>query len=159
MWNPRRWWHDGEAPGSVVFRQSWLVLGLVSGALGLLLLALPYMRCAAVYAVGSLALVRAFCERRRAVIITPGRQLRVRPALARLLTIPLAEVATVQPAFVRTSFLLSPRRVRALKLTLTSRPPVLVALDLPRPQAIAAALSSAVAASPDQSEPRSRERR
>lgn len=103
---------------------------------------IPALHDPAAYAVFLLVLARGSLERRRAVIFTPD-WLGVRGAFAATRFAPRNQLGPVEPANVAGSFLLMPRPVKGLRISLRSGGAFYIPLDMPRREQIADKVRSA----------------
>lgn len=142
MWNLKRWWHDGEEPGARVFRQSWRTTAVMGAAGAAVIWLVPALRNPAAYATFLLVLARGCLERRRAVILTPS-SLGVRGPFAAARFVARSNVGRIAAVNVGGSFLLMPRPVKGLRISLRSGGAFYIPLDMPRRQRICDAIRSA----------------
>ncbi len=143
MWSVSNWWHDGEEPGSVVYRHTcWPALWLAGGVtIGMYVF--PPLRDPVVAAVFSLGVLRLLLERRRAIILDDGK-VGVRPALAKAFFVPFAQISTIEPAPVARVLFFKPIYTGGLRLSRPNRQPVYLPLDFPKRDEIRARLDAAV---------------
>jgi hypothetical protein len=138
----KKWWREGEEPGSHVYRSPWWRPLPVAAVILLLYWLAPPMRAWYVDLISALGMARACCERRRAIILTES-SLTVRSVFSRPKRIALADIVAVKRLGVAVSVLLSPRQVVGARLTLRDGSTVDIPLDLPRSRAVADRLIAA----------------
>lgn len=148
MWNLlRSWWHDGETPGAIVYRQSWWAAVFAFSALAALFWFVPPTREWYLLLLAAAVGGRGLAERRRAILFR-GDTFSLRPPLGKPVSFNLSDFTGVEPCAVMVPFFLKPAQVKGLLLRRREGPPVRVPLDFPGRREVAERLSAALVGRP-----------